>query len=200
MSIRYRMAMPPKRPSGTVTREGWAAAALRALRTGGPSAVRVEALARTLGVSKGSFYWHFADRRALLETAIDAWEAENTEAIIAESERGEGAADKLRRLLTRVVSTFDGTVAPGELMLYLEAGGEGVTASVERVVARRLDYVAGLLVELGQPEAEAQRRAAMAITLTVGIYQLSIGAPGPLARRSLSENAFVDTLYDALTR
>jgi hypothetical protein len=40
----------------------------------------------------------------------------------------------------------------------------------------------------------------MAITLTVGIYQLSIGAPGPMARRSLSERAFADTLYDALTR
>jgi len=42
-------------------------AALRALATGGPDAVRVEALAVSLGVSKGGFYWHFTDRQALLD-------------------------------------------------------------------------------------------------------------------------------------
>jgi AcrR family transcriptional regulator len=194
------MEVSTRRPSGGVTRADWADAALRALRSGGPSAVRVEALARTLSVSKGSFYWHFTDRRELLETAIAAWESESTEAIIAESERGEDAADKLRRLLTRVVSTFGPSVPPGELMLYLEAEREGVRASVERVVARRLDYVAALLTELGHDEAEAQRRAALAITLTVGIYQLNIGAPGPMSRRSLSQNAFAETLFSALTR
>ncbi|WP_163798115.1 TetR/AcrR family transcriptional regulator [Mycolicibacterium sediminis] len=192
--------MPTKGPSGTVTRADWAAAALVALRAGGPSAVRVEAIARTLGVSKGSFYWHFADRRELLETAIAAWEAESTEAIIAESERGEDAADKLRRLVSRVTRSFDGDVAPGELMLYLEAEREGVRESVERVVDRRLDYVAALLVELGHDEAEAQRRAALAITVVVGAYQLVIGAPGPMSRRSLSHGAFADTLFGALTR
>jgi hypothetical protein len=85
-------------------------------------------------------------------------------------------------------------------MLYLEAEREGVRASVERVVARRLDYVAALLVELGHDEAEAQRRAALAITLTVGIYQLTIGAPGPMSRRSLSQHAFAETLFGALTK
>ena len=194
------MEMAARRLSGNVTPSDWSDAALRALRAGGPSAVRVEAIARTLGVSKGSFYWHFTDRRELLEMAIAAWEAESTEAIIAESERGEGAADKLRRLVTRVVSTFDGTVPPGELMLYLEAEREGVRPSVERVVARRLDYVAALLTELGHEEAEAQRRAALAITLTVGIYQLTIGAPGPMSRRSLSQDSFAETLLGALTK
>ena len=114
---------------------------------------------------KGSFYRHFSDRRELVETAIGEWEADCTEAIIAESERGDGAADKLRRLLSRVASTYQGAVQPGELMLYLEA----------------------------------QRRVALAITLTVGIYQLAIGAPGPMSRRSLPGEAFAATLYCALT-
>lgn len=199
MAIRYRTAMATQKAAGTVTADDWTAAALAALRTGGPSAVRVEALARGLGVSKGSFYWHFSDRKALLENAIERWEAESTEAIITESERGAGPADKLRRLLDTVAQTLDRPTTRGELMLYLEASAEGVQASVERVVARRLDYVAALLGELGVERAEAQRRAAMAVTLTVGFYQLNIGAPRAMSRRALSHKALAASIYAALT-
>ena len=177
----------------------WIAAALAALRSGGPAAIRVETIARTLGVSKGSFYWHFADRKALVEAAIEQWEAESTAAIIRESERGATADDKLRRLLATVSETFGDAQPPGELLLYLQAQAEGVQASVERVVARRLDYVTGLLVELGLDRAEARRRAALALTVTVGIHQLQIGAPATMSRPGLSRNAFADTLYLALT-
>ena len=47
-------------------RTSWIDEGLRALAAGGPEAVRIEPLARALGVTKGGFYWHFADRRALL--------------------------------------------------------------------------------------------------------------------------------------
>lgn len=182
-----------------VTVDTWTQAALAALRDGGPAAIRVEAIARTLGVSKGSFYWHFADRKALVEAAIAQWEAQSTAAIIAESERGATADDKLRRLLATVSPTFDRARPPGELLLYLRAEEEGVRASVERVVARRLDYVTDLLVELGVDRREARRRAALALTVTVGMHQLHIGAPGTMSRPGLSRTAFADTLYEALT-
>ena len=64
-------------------RGAWVDAALQALAAGGPDAVRVEALAVSLGVSKGGFYWHFTDRRALLEEMLDTWEKAGTEDIIA---------------------------------------------------------------------------------------------------------------------
>ena len=51
----------------------WVAAAFDALADGGIDAVRVEPLAKALGITKGSFYWHFADRRALLDAMLDAW-------------------------------------------------------------------------------------------------------------------------------
>ncbi|HEX2214042.1 MAG TPA: TetR/AcrR family transcriptional regulator [Mycobacterium sp.] len=182
-----------------VTVDTWTRAALAALRDGGPAAIRVETLARTLGVSKGSFYWHFADRKALVEAAIAQWEAQSTAAIIAESERGATADDKLRRLLATVSPTFDRARPPGELLLHLQAEQEGVRASVERVVARRLDYVTDLLVELGVARREARRRAALALTVTVGMHQLHIGAPATMSRPGLSRTAFTDTLYEALT-
>ena len=55
-------------------RSSWIDAGLRALAGGGPEAVRIETLAQSLGVTKGGFYWHFEDRRALLDELLDAWE------------------------------------------------------------------------------------------------------------------------------
>ncbi|HET9325807.1 MAG TPA: serine hydrolase [Candidatus Eisenbacteria bacterium] len=58
------------------TKEDWLRAARLALLHRGPHGVRVEALARTLGVTKGSFYWHFKDRRELMEILLREWEDE----------------------------------------------------------------------------------------------------------------------------
>src|SRR4029077_16836251 len=64
-------------------RGAWVDAALQAVAAGGPDAVRVEALAVTLGVSKGGFYWHFKDRQALLDEMLDVWEQAGTDDVIA---------------------------------------------------------------------------------------------------------------------
>src|SRR6266550_8784530 len=66
---RPTMAAPTRTP-----RANWIDEGLRALGVGGPDAVRIESLAQALGVSKGGFYWHFDDRRALLAEMLDAWE------------------------------------------------------------------------------------------------------------------------------
>src|SRR6185503_7754202 len=81
--IRYRMvssaAMPrirkttPKDKTARLDADAWIAAAFDALAKGGIDAVRVEALAKALDITKGSFYWHFADRRALLDAMLEAW-------------------------------------------------------------------------------------------------------------------------------
>jgi AcrR family transcriptional regulator len=57
-----------------LTRADWAEAALRALVRDGLKGVAVEPLARELGTTKGSFYWHFADRAALIEATLEHWE------------------------------------------------------------------------------------------------------------------------------
>src|SRR5436190_17169162 len=63
------MAPPTRTPPSKWIEEG-----LRALGAGGPDAVRVEALARTLGVTKGGFYNYFDNRPALLYGMLDTWE------------------------------------------------------------------------------------------------------------------------------
>src|SRR5215207_3899623 len=80
-------------------RSNWIDEGLRALAAGGPDAVRIEPLARALGVTKGGFYWHFEDRGALLAEMLDTWERVSIDEVIERVE-GEGgdARSRLRRL------------------------------------------------------------------------------------------------------
>src|SRR6187551_2022206 len=88
------MSAPTRTP-----RSSWIEEGLRALAGGGPDAVRIELLARALGVTRGGFYWHFDDRRALLEEILDTWERISVDDVIerVETEGGDPTA-KLRRL------------------------------------------------------------------------------------------------------
>src|SRR5258708_13926469 len=79
-------------------RNRWIEAGLQALAAGGPDAVRVEALAQALGVTKGGFYGHFADRNALLDEMLATWERMSTDEVLERVARhgGHGRAT-LRR-------------------------------------------------------------------------------------------------------
>src|SRR5689334_25262610 len=103
-----RMAAPVRTP-----REDWVAAALAALASGGPAAVRVESLAQSLGVSKGGFYWHFKDRAALLEDVLASWEERMVDEVITQVDRTQvdgtdaDARTRLRRLFDLAASRAD---------------------------------------------------------------------------------------------
>src|SRR5437763_13292034 len=78
--------------------EAWIAAAFDALAEGGIDTVRVEPLAKALAITKGSFYWHFADRRALIDAMLAAW-AEGRIAAIRQQAANRGAAAAVLREL-----------------------------------------------------------------------------------------------------
>src|SRR5262245_5024378 len=127
-------------------RSRWIDAGLEALATGGPDAVRVEPLAQALGVTKGSFYWHFDDRGALLEALRDAWERTLVDEVIGRVEAGAGDARGKLRLL------FD-LAGGGEIRVPLRAElairdwsrrDDGVGDRLRRVDNRRMDYLRGL--------------------------------------------------------
>ena len=74
--------MGQSRPTKTkrLTREDWANAALKAISKQGLSGVAVEPIAKELGVTKGSFYWHFENREGLIDAVVEFWKRKNTEA------------------------------------------------------------------------------------------------------------------------
>ena len=85
-------------------KEDWIREALFAIAEGGSGAVAVEPLAKRLGATKGSFYWHFADRPALIAEALAYWEREHTDAMIAAVEEIADPRERLATLLRAVMA------------------------------------------------------------------------------------------------
>jgi AcrR family transcriptional regulator len=150
-------------------RGAWVHAALEALAAGGPDAVRVEALAASLGVSKGGFYWHFADRGALLGEMLDTWERTGTENIIARVESHPGdARAKLRKLL-EVTSAPEGLSVELAVRDWARRDGD-VARRLRRADNRRLEFVRSLFREFCPDEADAEVRAMLAYSAVIGSY------------------------------
>ena len=139
----------------------------------------MESLARDIGTTKGSFYWHFSNRGSLVDAVMERWEAEQTEAIISAAEQVGDARGRLSRLFSAVAD--DWSKRGGEATLYVSAQHEGVGEFVSRVTQRRSDYVTDLLVDLGLGEAEARRRSTIALAAVVGLQQLSVVTSGALS-------------------
>jgi AcrR family transcriptional regulator len=177
----------------------WTAAALDALATGGIGAIAVEPLAARLGTTKGSFYWHFAHREALLEAALREWERVDTEDVITLVEAVPDAHGRLHALL-RTALAGDGSHRAGaiELALQPSAGHPLVAPALARVTRRRLDYLAALFVELGFRTPEAARRALLAYTAYLGHAQLAHATP-EVAPGDRDLPGYVDAVIGVLT-
>jgi AcrR family transcriptional regulator len=163
-------------PRQRLTAADWAAAALQALSSGGVEAVAVEPLATRLGATKGSFYWHFKDRESLVRAALDLWEQEQTDAVIGGLSQLGGPRERLRALVDLVL-TQAGEGEDPVVTLLRDARHPAVAAALERVTRRRLDYITAQLTELGTPQPEAARRAAVAYAAYVGWWQLRTLVP-----------------------
>ena len=146
----------------------WIDEGLRALAAGGPDAVRVEPLARALGVSKGGFYWHFDDRRALLEAMLDAWEREGVDEVIdrVESEPGDARA-KLRRLF-ELASSSEDLLKIDLAVRDWSRREQAVAERLRRVDNRRMEYMRFLFGAFCPDEDEVEARCMLAFSLWIG--------------------------------
>jgi AcrR family transcriptional regulator len=148
-------------------RQQWVEEGLRALAAGGPDAVRVEALAQALGVTKGGFYGHFADRSALLAEMLDAWERMSTDDVLERVERKGGEAREKVRLAGEL--TFSPALLPVDLAIRDWARRDpAVAARLRRVDNRRMDYLRVLFGADGSDEADVEARSILAFCLVIG--------------------------------
>ncbi|MET9451955.1 TetR/AcrR family transcriptional regulator [Streptomyces cinerochromogenes] len=177
--------------------QDWADAALTAMGEGGLAAVAVEPLAARLGTTKGSFYWHFANREALVEAALDRWEQKSTEAIIAGLASEPDPETRLRKLFAEASALA--AVDPLEVSLPASAGHPRVAAVLRRVTERRVDYLARLFAELGFAADEAHRRALLAYTGYLGHTQLTHAVPETLPAGE-DGRRYLDSVLDTLMR
>jgi AcrR family transcriptional regulator len=167
--------MPPSKSSAdqSLDRERWAAAALDAFERGGLSAVAVEPLARALGVTKGSFYWHFKDRPALIAATVERWERIHVDGPLDGVAAIEDPRERLLALLGRASAK-----PPSIFMRMLEAVDEPVVAAaVTRAAELRVGFMATAFRQLGLSPARARRQALLAYSTYVGRAHLLRDAP-----------------------
>jgi AcrR family transcriptional regulator len=166
------MAAPARTPASA-----WIGAGLQALAAGGPDAVRIDPLARSLGITRGSFYWHFTDRDALLTALLDAWQRTATDDVIERVERHGG--DTRARLRRAGALTFSQELLPIDLAVRDWARHDPAVAErLRRVDNRRMDYLRTLFGALSADGDEAEARSTLAFSLLIGSHFMAADHPG----------------------
>lgn len=167
------------RGDGRLSEREWIDAAFRHIARANFDDIRVEELARELGVTKGSFYWHFRNRQHLVERVLEHWMDRATIQITrwTRLERSNGL-ERLIRLLSLPANTPpDKRGAEIELAVRSWARREKLAAeTVARVDGTRADYFREIMAELGFSGEEARRRAAIAQAFMLGEALLKTGA------------------------
>jgi AcrR family transcriptional regulator len=156
------VAPPTRAPRAT-----WIEAGLQALAAGGVDAVRIEPLAKSLGVTRGSFYGHFEDRGALLEAMLDRWEKTATDEVLERVEhRGGDPRAKIKRA---GALTFSDKLLPVDLAVRdWSRRDPAVAERLRRVDNRRMEYLRSLFRAFCTDEAEIEARSVLAFSLAIG--------------------------------
>ena len=157
------MATGKRAGSTRLTAETWTGAALEAIAEGGLAAVTVEGLARRLGATKGSFYWHFSNRDALIEATLAGWEAGETIEVAKMLAPLPDAASRLRVLLKAAFDDRPG--ARVEAGLLADSNVPVVRASLERATRARTDYLRQLFERIGVENPQDRSTTGFAIYL-----------------------------------
>ena len=160
---------PESTAAKRLDRYDWLLHGIETLRLEGVDAVCVEPMARSLGVTKGSFYWHFKDRDEFLDRLLEYWETENTDRI--DGHVAAAAGDPRQRLLaileyvtTEEINRYDAAVRAWALY------DERAAKVVRRVDEKRLSYVHRLFEQIGFSAEQAEVRGRIWYFYLVGEY------------------------------
>jgi AcrR family transcriptional regulator len=149
----------------------WEQAALEAIAEHGIAGAAVEPLARRLGVTKGSFYWHFPTREALLKSALERWERDDDEEFSGVDPIRD-PRERLRTLFRRTSREMQSHVIYSALLRALEH--PVVQPVMSRVSQRRIDFLTIAYRQLGLDKVAASYRARLAYAAYAGFLQLSM--------------------------
>jgi AcrR family transcriptional regulator len=172
MTDRQRIQDPSRQ---TTSEEAWLTAAYEVLTAQGVEAVKIMPLAKRLGVSRTSFYWHFKDREALLEAMIRYWEDKNTGTLVA---RTEAYAENV---FEAVFNLFDCWLDPDLFDSRLDLAirnwarsDPALQARLDQADARRQRAMTDMLTRFGYDAEEAEIRALTMIYTQIGYISMQI--------------------------
>jgi AcrR family transcriptional regulator len=182
-----------------LSRADWTRAALLAIAEGGTGAVAVEPLASRLGATKGSFYWHFRDRRELVAEALGVWEREATDAIIARLEGVPDPVERLREVLSAAMDDDEDADGSIDAALLASTHDPVVAPVVQRVQQKRLAFLEACFRDMGLPRGQARHRARVGYSIYLGWFrQLQAGGRADMSARERA--AYQRVAIDLLTR
>jgi AcrR family transcriptional regulator len=174
--------------SERLDRASWLEAGLAALADAGPSGIKIPAIAKRLGVTKGSFYWHFRDLEEYEDALLAAWEQHYTKEVMRLVDESEGnAAQRLRRL---VDLAFETDTRLARAIRHWAANDARVRRAQARVDRQRLRYIAAILHELGWSATEANALARWTYWAVIGLHATKTPRP---------QSALIDTVLRTLS-
>ncbi|MET9485400.1 TetR/AcrR family transcriptional regulator [Nocardia sp. NPDC006630] len=158
--------------------EDWVDGALAMLAREGVGALRISRLCEELGVTKGSFYWHFDDIDQLREAMADRWSAVQSETI-----RALGAVDSIpveSRIENMTAILVDARTWAVEASVREWARSDAkVAAAVTALERRILEIVNKTMIDLGFDAAQARIRAGAMVYLGIGLIHGRDTLPTP---------------------
>ena len=184
--------MPKKTPR--LRREDWLDHGLRVLAKSGPDQLKANPLAKSLGVSRGSFYWHFEDLAAFHEALLHRWREETLTKVIESAPQGDARTSLLA--LLREASEADDDLE--RAMRSWAVLSPKVAAAVARMDGERSAYIAQLLGGCGIGEAEAEMRGAFLYWAKIG--RIMVGAPASKHQEETAETLTLLLAGDAANR
>ncbi len=150
----------------TLTKEDWINAGWLLMTSKGVEGVKVEALARQLDVSKGSFYWHFKNRNELLEAILQRWE-EQTMFLIQESQKTTDSKERLVNLFSLIAQVCQEPDPEPAIFLWANKNPQ-VQQRVHDLENKRVDYLSKLFEDYGFEAKAARNRAEVAYLAMMG--------------------------------
>lgn len=183
--------------SARLSRQSWIQVAFTTLVREGVDRVRVESLARNLGVTKGSFYWHFEDRTELLDGVLDYWIEEMTQSVLDHAAMFHG--DPVLRIYKSLDEIIGKERAGFDPQFRAWAGQDArVKRRVDRIDRIRLSFLRGLFADAGFGTEAAEIRARLIYYYIIGEHFVTNTEPMGIRLRKLRQK--VDLLVAGAAR
>ena len=161
--------------SSQLSKEDWIWAALRKLASKGVADINVEVLARELGVTKGSFYWHFENKEALLKETLSFWQTKFTHEVAELAAATIETPEKRIRLLYKLTTEDRDEIPGGRVEFALREWSrrsEVARRAIAEVDIERTRVLANSYADMGVPRSRADRMAMLLMSHIIGINMM----------------------------
>ncbi len=171
----------------------WLLAALEIFVAEGIEAVRITRLAENLGVTRGSFYWHFTNRNDLIAALVDYWRDKNTRAIVKSVTGARSLSDGIFRFFDTCVDSNQFDPRLDLAIREWARRSDDIRVQVDTADSDRVQAISEFFTRFGYPMPAAFIRARVIYFAQIGFYALDVKEP--LATRV----SYTEAYYESFT-